>query len=102
MKRLLVFVLSAVLVMLSLVACSEATDDSVIEVNEVTHSIFYSPFYLAIEMGYFADEGIKISLTNGGGADKSMAAILSGDAHIGLMGPEAAIYTVTSSGIKSK
>ena len=66
----------------------------VIKVNEVTHSIFYAPFYVAINKGYFTDENIKIELTNGGGADASMSAVLSGDADIGLMGPEASIYVV--------
>ena len=62
-----------------------------VRLNEVTHSIFYAPLYVAIEKGFFEDEGITIELTNGGGADKSMTAILSGSADIGFMGPEAAI-----------
>lgn len=75
--------------------CGSASSDvSVVKVNEVTHSIFYAPFYVAINKGYFADEKIEIELTNGGGADASMSAILSGDADIGLMGPEASIYVV--------
>ena len=69
-------------------------DDNVIRVNEVTHSIFYAPLYVAINNGYFEEEGLEIELTNGGGADKSMAALTSGSADIGLMGPEAAIYVV--------
>lgn len=73
---------------------STSTDITVVKVNEVTHSIFYAPFYVAINKGYFADEKIEIELTNGGGADASMSAILSGDADIGLMGPEASIYVV--------
>ena len=72
-----------------------------IKVNEVTHSIFYAPLYVAINNGYFEQEGLKIELTNGGGADKSMTALLSGDADIGLMGPEAAIY-VTEGGAQDK
>lgn len=65
-----------------------------IVLNEVTHSIFYAPQYLAMALGYFEEEGIDIELVNGGGADKSMIALLTGEADIGLMGPEAAIYTV--------
>ena len=74
----------------SLVGCKK--DDNVIKLNEVTHSIFYAPLYVAINLGYFEQEGLTIELTNGGGANNSMTAILSGEADIGLMGPEAAIY----------
>ena len=73
-----------------LVGCKK--DDNVIRLNEVTHSIFYAPLYVAINLGYFEQEGLTIELTNGGGANNSMTAILSGEADIGLMGPEAAIY----------
>lgn len=78
---------------IAFVGCGNDTNKvDVIKLNEVTHSIFYAPLYVAINNGYFSDENIKIELTNGGGADASMSAILSGDADIGLMGPEAAIY----------
>ena len=60
--------------------------------NEVAHSIFYAPQYAAIELGYFEEEGIKVELSNGGGADKCMTAVLSGQADIGVHGPEAVIY----------
>ena len=74
----------------ALAAC--AGDDDVIRINEVTHSVFYAPLYLADGLGYFEEEGIEIELTNGGGADATMAAVLSGGADIGFCGPEAAIY----------
>jgi NitT/TauT family transport system substrate-binding protein len=73
-------------------ACKSDEDLTTIELNEVTHSVFYAPLYLAIENGYFKEEGLKINLTNGGGADKSMTAVLSKTADIGLMGPETVIY----------
>lgn len=63
-----------------------------VTLNEVAHSVFYAPQYVAIEEGYFVKEGIKLELVAGFGADKVMAAVLSGDADIGFMGSEASIY----------
>ncbi len=61
--------------------------------NEVAHSIFYAPMYVAIENGYFEEEGIDLELVTGFGADKTMAALLANEADIGFMGPESTIYT---------
>lgn len=63
-----------------------------VTLNEVAHSIFYAPQYVAIEEGYFAEEGIDLELVTGFGADKVMTAVLSGEADIGFMGSEASIY----------
>ena len=77
-------------------ACNkENADNSVKKITlcEVTHSIFYAPQYVAIENGYFEDEGIELTLVTGFGADKTMTAVISGEADIGFMGSEASIYT---------
>ena len=63
-----------------------------VTLNEVAHSIFYAPQYVAIEEGYFEEEGLKIDLVNGFGADKVMTAVISGEADIGFMGVEASVY----------
>lgn len=63
-----------------------------VRVNEVTRSVFYSPQYVAIALGYFEEKGIKVELTTGQGADKVMTAVLSGQSDIGFAGPEASIY----------
>lgn len=63
-----------------------------VTLNEVTHSIFYAPQYVAIEKGYFKEEGIDLKVDTGFGADKTMTAVISDNADIGFMGPEAAIY----------
>ena len=67
-------------------------DTTTIQVNEVTRSVFYAPQYLAIENGYFEEEGLELELTTGQGADKVMTAVLAGQSDIGFCGPEAAIY----------
>ena len=63
-----------------------------VRLSEVTHSVFYAPQYVAMSQGFFADEGLDIELSNGGGADKVMTAVVSGGADIGLAGPESCIY----------
>lgn len=63
-----------------------------VTLNEVAHSIFYAPMYVAIEKGYFEEEGINLDLVTGFGADKTMTAVISGTADIGFMGSEASIY----------
>ena len=73
-------------------ACAD-DEKTTVRLNEVTHSVFYAPLYIAINNGYFDETDIKIELTNGGGADKVMTALVSGGADIGLMGVEACIYT---------
>lgn len=94
MKRKGIAVLAVILlVAVFLPGCSKS-DGSLtkVQLNEVAHSIFYAPQYAAIELGYFKDEGIDLALVNGLGADKTMTAVLSGDADIGFMGPEATVY----------
>ena len=88
-KRLIAVAL-CLLMCFAIIGCEQATEKIVL--NEVTHSVFYAPLYAAISLGYFEEEGIELELVNGGGADKSMTALLTDQAQIGLMGPEAAIY----------
>lgn len=96
MKKLLATLGAALFALLPMSACATPAHDGVttVKVNEVTHSVFYAPMYLADALGYFEEEGLKIQLTNGGGADAVMASVLSGDADIGFCGPEAAIYVL--------
>ena len=118
-KRFIAVLLVSAMVLASFTACSsdsasettgntdsqttKDTDDTKTEtkdtsptkvvLNEVAHSIFYAPMYVAIEEGYFDEEGIELDLVCGFGADKTMTAVLSGEADIGFMGSEASIYT---------
>lgn len=93
MKKFAAFFL-ALLLGLSLAAtgCQESGELTKVTLNEVAHSIFYAPQYVAIELGYFKEEGLDLTLVNGAGADKVMTALISGDADIGFMGSEASIY----------
>ena len=95
-KRILAFALITTLAVLALFGCApkeEETGNTKVVLNEVAHSIFYAPMYVAIEEGYFEEEGIDLELVCGFGADKVMTAVLSGEADIGFMGSEASIYT---------
>ncbi len=101
-KRIIALGLCFLFLFGSIAACGKAGNgqDSApgknlkeVTLNEVAHSIFYAPMYVAIEEGYFAEEGIAITLVTGFGADKTMTAVLTDEADIGFMGSESTIYT---------
>lgn len=94
MKKFLT-VLLAVTLIFSTFACGKSENDKLtkITLNEVAHSIFYAPMYVAIEEGYFEEEGIDLTLVTGYGADNTMTALLTDEAQIGFMGSESSIYT---------
>ncbi|HIW24745.1 MAG TPA: ABC transporter substrate-binding protein [Firmicutes bacterium] len=86
---------SAVILAVSGCAASpEANGMTTVRLNEVVHSVFYAPQYVALANGYFEDEGLTIELSVGNGADKSMTALLSDSADIALLGTEAGIYVI--------
>lgn len=98
MKKKYLYLLFAALLCIGLIAaCSKVKSSTSptksVTLNEVAHSIFYAPQYVAIENGYFEEEGLSVDLVTGFGADKTMTAVLSGEADIGFMGSEASIYT---------
>ena len=96
MKRLLSVLAALSLSLGCLSGCQNGGSEkglTPIVLSEVAHSIFYAPQYAAIELGYFEDQGIELTLVNAGGADKVMTSMISGDADIGFMGSEASIYT---------
>ena len=96
MKRLAALGLAAVLACTGVTACGEEKEKEQklekVTLNEGAHSIFYAPQYVALEKGYFKDEGLDLNLVTGYGADKVMAAVISGEAEIGFMGAEASVY----------
>ena len=95
MKKTLLFSLTIILLAsMTFMGCNENKSSlTKVRLNEVAHSIFYAPQYVAIELGYFEEEGIDLELTTGFGADKTMTAVLTDAVDIGFMGSESTIYT---------
>lgn len=94
MKRLISLLLVLLVVCAAFVGCKQEKTLRTVQLNEVTRSVFYAPQYVAATLGYYAEEGLEIEITTGGGSDKTMTALLAGEADIGLMGPETGVYVV--------
>lgn len=93
MKKVKWFTVPFILLFVFLVACSSTEKDTTsLKLAEVTRSVFYAPQYVALENGYFADEGLDVELTTTWGGDKTMTALLSDNADIALVGSETSIY----------
>lgn len=96
-KKIIGFSLMLLLIASSLLGCAKDGSSSGnltrVTLNEVAHSIFYAPLYVAIEEGYFEEEGLAVDLVTGFGADKTMTAVLTDEAQIGFMGSESTVYT---------
>ena len=95
MKKKIIFLTSALLCLSIVTGCSSQTKESTltpVRLNEVVHSVFYAPQYAALELGFFEEEGLDVTVSIGNGADKSMTALLSDSADIALLGTEAGIY----------
>lgn len=98
MKKILIVFASILLVILIIVTKNnKQSDTQTIKLSEVTHSVFYTPLYVAIENGYFKEEKINLELILTPGADKVASSVLSKDADIGFSGPEATIYIYNNS-----
>ena len=96
-KTLIIIVVILLVVLLGIQAylvrkSKTELDRIAIKVNEVTRSVFYAPQYVAINNGFFKENGIEIELTTGQGADAVMTSVLSNQCDIGFAGPEASIY----------
>ncbi len=91
MKRIIALLLALALLGL-FSGCGKTAERETIRLSEVTHSVFYAPLYAALSQGWFEEAGLDVELSNGGGADKVMTAVLAEQAEIGLAGPEACIY----------
>lgn len=89
---ILVIVILAIVIFTTLKKTGESQELATIRVNEVTRSVFYAPQYVAINNGYFEENGMNIELSTGQGADAVMTAVLANQCDIGFAGPEASIY----------
>ncbi|MGF9963678.1 ABC transporter substrate-binding protein [Bacillus rhizoplanae] len=95
MRKVLVCFLIVFLTFFTFVACNKKEESTKVEkvrVGEVTHSLFYAPLYVAMEKGFFKDEGLDIDLQTTAGGDKTMTALLSNGIDIALVGSETSIY----------
>ena len=96
-KRFAAVIALIAIVGVSFVGCQKSTDKGndklqTVRLNEVVRSVFYAPMYVAISEGFFEEEGLKIDLSTGQGADKTMQQLLSKNADIGFSGPEQVVY----------
>ena len=92
MKRMGLLLMTVLLAAAFILASCGTQSKTKVTLSEVTHSVFYAPQYVAINKGFFEEEGILLELSNGQGADKVMTAVISGQVDIGFAGPEASIY----------
>ncbi|BDR66010.1 nitrate ABC transporter substrate-binding protein [Clostridium tetani] len=91
-KKILLILICITMTTLMFTGCSKEDEKTKLKVAEVTHSVFYAPQYVALNEGFFEEEGLDVELIAAQGADKTMAALISGEVQIGFMGPEASIY----------
>ncbi|WP_313799425.1 ABC transporter substrate-binding protein [Cytobacillus sp.] len=94
MKKWLKISFSLVLIAILIIPLAACGKDKVqnIRIGEVTRSIFYAPQYVALEKGFFEEEGLNVELTTTAGGDKTMTALLSDSIDIALVGSETSIY----------
>ena len=100
-KKIIAFFTVAMLIFSVFIGCTKQGGDNVdnssenkkteelqtVRLNEVVRSVFYAPMYIAINEGFFEEEGLSIDLSTGQGADKTMQQLLSGNVDIGFSGP---------------
>ena len=98
-KKIIIILIAIILIVVIALTTLKITNKketsenlTTIKLAEVTHSVFYAPMYVAIENGYFEEEGIKIDLILTSGADKVSAAVLSNTVDVGFAGTESSIY----------
>lgn len=72
------------------VACQRqttATGGTPITICQYGDLLIYLPLYIAQDQGFFSQEGLDVKFINGGGDDKTYAAVASGAAQFGVSDP---------------
>ena len=67
-----------------------------LKIAEVVRSQLFAPMYVAMSEGFMKEQDIDVELVTAIGGDRVGALILSGQADVGLAGPEVAIYLYNS------
>ena len=98
MKKVIIIITIILTIFACVLLFKKDKNDNKIVVSEVTHSVFYAPWYVALENGYFNDVGLDVEVVLTPGADKVATSVLSNDAQIGFSGPEATVYVYNNSG----
>jgi len=89
-KKFGIVAIISTFMLIAMTACSQK--ESKVRIAEVTRSIFYTPQYVAIEKGFFKEEGLNVELTTAWGGDKTMTTLLADGADVALVGSETSIY----------
>ncbi|WP_338030788.1 ABC transporter substrate-binding protein [Cytobacillus citreus] len=97
MKKWLKISFSLLIISILIIPLAACGKDEVknVRIGEVTRSIFYAPQYVAIEKGFFKEQGLNVTLTTTAGGDKTMTALLSDSIDVALVGSETSIYVST-------
>lgn len=72
----------------------ETAEVKKITISEPVRVLSFAPLYVAIEKGFFKDEGIEVELASGGGGAQVMATLISGQVEFGVAAPSSVIKTI--------
>ncbi len=77
-------------------AQAQTASQTTVNYMEVIRSIFYLPSYVAMEKGYFKEQGLDVKMDTGWGTAKVLPPFLGGQRDIVLLGPESQVYIENS------
>src|SRR5690625_3304162 len=92
MRSLRILPIAVMMLFIFFIGCQKNDQQTTVKLGEVTRSLFYAPQYVAIEEGFFEEEGLNVELQTTWGGDTTMTALLSDSIDIALVGSETSIY----------